>query len=243
MASDHLSQGGQWPHRLAEVHTPFDADTEPRPSAHVANSRTRRDLPTSASPAISTTADPSSVATSDGSSASHLARGQPTADPSPAPCRHSRAPDPDVTTRRLQYGPLVALIGLGEAKPWRLPFLRAVGNLVQPAGQKTASYQDFRVSEERHEPYSQHEVPHPERLRQSATIPNALQQHSRTSRPLRTAEDITNHHPRVPMTSPATIRPLTPLERPGPDRHCTGLHPPDPPLPRSNAGSSPHERT
>ena len=41
------------------------------------------------------------------------ARGQPTSDPSPAPCRHSRAPDPDVTTRRLQYGSLVALIGLG----------------------------------------------------------------------------------------------------------------------------------
>ena len=83
----------------------------PRPSARVASSCTRRDLPTPASPAISATADPSSAATSKARSSRAISPWRPTNARARRPQPHVVILAPPIdhevtTTGRLQHGSL-----------------------------------------------------------------------------------------------------------------------------------------
>ena len=203
----------------------------------------RRDLPTPASPAISPTTDPPGRDELRPLGEPSRAQG-PNLRPVARPMSPFSRTRPDVTTRRLHYL-LVARADRPRGRPHRggCRSCALLGIWFNLPGRKQPLTRTFacRRSKRTHIPNTKYRILSGSGSRRRSRMLSSNTLFVQPSCPLRTAEDITNHHSRVPMTSPATIRPLTPLERPRPDRHCTGLHVPDPPLPRSNAGSSPHD--
>ena len=122
VASDHLSPVGLWPHRLAALHAPSDADTEP------ARLRTRGELAHQARVADSRlTRDQHYDRTRLGRDVQRplgepsRPRGQPTSDPSPAPMSPYSRTRPGCHDTQAS----LRLVGRATADSWRTAVARA----------------------------------------------------------------------------------------------------------------------